>query len=547
MKRQDVNDRLVAGTLSEDVLDGAFPVNSEAASRDHKAPALLRLMPGAFQLTETGNAERFVAQHRDRVRYCPPRRKWLLWDGHRWAWDERADVQRLGKATIRSIYGEAERANGEEFRKAIGKHARDSEKAARRQAMLALAQSEIGMPVLPTELDADPWALNCQNGTINLRTGELRPHRREDLLTKMTSVEYCADARHDLWDRYLIDATGGDTELSAYLQRAVGYALQGTVTEKAFWFLYGPPDGMKSTFIDAVSAALGDYAAAASFTTWLVQTNTGGNRGDLVSLRGTRLVCSVEVRKGARFDEAIIKAITGGDELKAAAKFEAEITFRPSFALWLAANDAPVIRDDDEGAWSRVRRVPFENPLPKGRQDPQMREKLKASDVRAAVLAWAVQGCLMWQRDGLGTCSAVERSSAEYRAEMDRLAGFFEERCVFGPVERVETSTLRIAYESWCRENGVKAPVNAKEFAKRLGERDCAPTKTNGKRYWSGLRLLGAWETFGGRDTGSDRDTFPRKSSRESDKGNSREQPTLGDPADPEGALDLGPNEQGEW
>ncbi len=443
-----------------------------------------------FRCTDYGNSERLVARNRDRIRYCPPRKCWYVWDGRRWARDETGEIIRLAKRTVRAIYGEAEKCTEPAIRAAIATHARNSEKGPRLREMVTLAQSEPGIPVLPDELDADPWLLNVQNGTVDLRTGKVHAHRRGDLITKLVPAKYDPAAESELWFRFVVDVTGGDTELAAYLRRSVGYALQGTVTEKAFWFLYGPPDGMKSTFIATIASAIGDYAATASFTTWLVQTSTGGNRGDLVSLFGARLVTSVECRKGARFDEEILKRVTGGDELKAAAKYEAEVTFKPTFALWLAGNDAPVIRDDDEGAWSRVRRVPFLNALPKKRQDRKMPAKLRAAEVQSAILAWAVGGCLEWQSEGLGTCPAIEQSTAEYRAEMDRAAGFFGERCVFGAVERVVARTLRAEYEAWCSEQGVPHPLAGKEFGKRLGERGCRAIKSNGVRCWDGVRLL---------------------------------------------------------
>jgi putative DNA primase/helicase len=195
-----------------------------------------------------------------------------------------------------------------------------------------------------------------------------------------------------------------------------------------------------------------------------------------------------------------VKAITGGDAITAAAKYEAELSYYPSFALWLAANDAPTIRDDDEGAWSRVRRIPFVHPLPKARQDPTMRARLREPVARAAILAWAVRGCLDWQANGIGTCAAVERSTAEYRDDMDRLAGFFEERCVFEPEARVQRSALRHAYEAWCKENGIRSPLAGKEFAARLREKGVSEGKTAGTRMWSGVRTLGDWEDAPGTD-----------------------------------------------
>ncbi|HMJ14822.1 MAG TPA: phage/plasmid primase, P4 family, partial [Polyangiaceae bacterium] len=385
------------------------PVNKAkrpASSSDAKMYSL------GFHPTDLGNAERLVARFRDRIRYCHPRRRWLLWDETRWEWDETNQIVQLAKQTVRGIYREAAAIQDDAVRAAIGKHARGSEKASRVASMITLAQSDL--PVLLSDLDADPWLLNCRNGTLDLRTGVLRTHDRTQLITKTTSIDYLAGAQSELWDRVLNDAVGGDTELAAYLQRVVGYALVGAAVERVFFFLYGPPGTAKSTLIEAFHAALGEYARSADFDTWVVQTNVGGNRGDLVRLAGARLVTSVEVRRGAKWDEALVKRVTGGDELVAAAKFESEVSFRPAFTLMLAANDAPSARDDDEGLWARMRRIPLTTAIPVEKQDRTIKAKLREPEHAAAILAWAVEGCLAWQRNGLGTAKAVEASTAAY-------------------------------------------------------------------------------------------------------------------------------------
>lgn len=469
--------------------------DSEPIDLGERAPVTI-----GMRLTDLGNAERLVACYRDRIRYCPPRRKWLMFDGKRYAWDETGEVHRLAKQTVRAIYGEAKHAHDREHAQEIGKHAHRSESAGAIEAMLKHAQSEPGIPVMPIDLDSQPHLLCAQNGTVDLRDGTLLPHDREHLITKIVAAQYVPGAQHETWNRYLHDATGGDGDLAAYMQRSAGCALWGAVLEKAFWFFFGPPNGSKSTFINAYMGTLGDYAVAADFATWLIQSNTGGNRGDLVSLLGARLVTSVEVRKGARFDESIIKKVTGGDRLKYAAKFEAEIEFSPSFCLWLAANDAPTIRDDDEGSWSRVRRVPFVHPVPVERQDRTMPAQLATPGVRAAILAWAVEGCLAWQRDGLGSCAAVETSTADYRSEMDRLAGFVDAECIFEPSGEVDIKDFRDAYHAWCDDQSIK-PLGGKDLVARLLDRGAEPKKSGARRFYRGVRWATDRDAFGHLDT----------------------------------------------
>lgn len=455
------------------------------------------ILPGAFRLTDYGNAERMIARYRGKLRFCPPRRRWLVWDDRRWAWDETGVVARMAKRTVRGLYEEAAKCSDDDVRRAMAKHASASETASRIAAMVQLASTEPGVAVMPDELDADAWALNVLNGTLDLRAGQLRPHDAADLITKLAPVEYCPDARHELWEQFLVDATGGDAELEGYLRRIAGYALTGVATEKSFFLFHGPPDTGKSTFLAALESTLGDYHASADFSTWCTQTSTGGNRGDLVRLAGARLVSSVEVAKGKRFDEAIMKRVTGGDALTAAAKYEAEVTFRASFTLVLAANDAPAIHDDDEGAWSRVKRIPLMHVVPAEKRDPRVRETLRDPSVAGpAILAWAMRGLTEWRTSGLGTAAAVEASTKGYRGEMDRLAGFLTDCCAFEGWDEcsVPRTVLRDAYKAWCAENDVRRPISTQDFAKRLREAGAIDGKSNGVRVWKRVRLLKADE-----------------------------------------------------
>lgn len=441
------------------------------------------------KLTDLGNGERLVSRYGRQIRYSPQRKKWLIWDGKRWAWDETGAILRLAKKVVRGIYAEAADCDDEKIRAAVAAHAKASEKAAARSAMVTCASVEEGVPVMLSELDNDPWLLNCTNGTLDLRTGHLKPHDPNDLITKTTGLPFDPGASSDLWERVRAQAVGDDAELAAYLQRVAGYALIGLALERVFFFLFGPPGTAKSTLIDAVSAALGEYAVSADFETWLLRSNIGGNRGDLVRLAGARLVTSVEGRHGARWDEALIKRATGGDMITAAAKFEHEVSFQPSFTILLAANDAPGARDDDSGLWERMRRIPLTTTIPKADRKPEIKEALKTPAHAAAVLAWAVAGCLDYQRNGLGSAKVVEQSTAEYHAENDHFGEFLADEFVFEPGERVSRKKLAERYAAWCNDSGRKLPLSSKEIAKRLRNLGCEERKLIGERMWIGLRL----------------------------------------------------------
>lgn len=481
------------------------PIDLDAARKKKKrvvpnsAEALMGLL-----LTDMGNAERFARRWAGKVRYCHGRKKWLVWDKRRWSWDLNGRIDRLAQSMVRGLYREAAAMTDANDRYQLAQHAKASEKASSVANMLRLAQSQEGIPVALEELDADPMLLNCQNGTVDLRTGELLPHDQAHLITKMCPVDFDAAATHPVFESFLDTATQGDGELQGYMRRAAGYSVQGTADEKVLFLVYGPANTAKSTLIDALAAALGDYHISAPASTWLQQTQQGGNRGDIVRLAGARLVTTVEFNRGAKFDEEIIKRVTGGDIVTAAAKYEGEVEFRPQFALWLAANDAPAIRSGDGGMWSRMRRIPFVHVIEPEKRDKGIKRAFQNSpDCRAAVLAWAVRGCMEWQRDGLGSADAVEASTAAYQNEMDPIADFLADRLIFDEGTRIGNSItpkdLRRAYDSWAKEEGIKNPLGRKEFQDAITKRGAKYGKTHaGNRIVYGVRERGEFENAGG-------------------------------------------------
>jgi len=418
--------------------------------------------PIEVRKSDQGNAMRLVHRHGQDLLYCHPWRKWLIWDGRRWRVDETAEVVRRAKEAVQSIYAEAAETADEKKRQDLEKHALKSEANARIKAMIESAQSEPGIPVLPDELDADLWLLNCLNGTLDLRTGELREHRREDRITKLIPVEYDPEATAPTWDAFLQRIMDGNEDLIAFLQRAVGYSLTGDVGERVLFFLHGRGANGKSTFLETVRALLGDYAQRAPTETLLAR-RSGNIPNDVARLRGARFVSASESEEGKRLNEPLIKEVTGGDTLCARFLHAEFFEFEPECKLWLSTNHKPVVRGTDKAIWDRIKLIPFAVTIPEAEQDKHFGEKLKAE--LAGILAWAMRGCLDWQENGLGVPGAVKRATESYREEMDTLGDFIKDCCVVGPTVEVITKDVYNVYVEWCKANG-EQPISKRAFAK---------------------------------------------------------------------------------
>ena len=290
--------------------------------------------------TELGNARRFIRQHGQDLRFVPLWKKWLLWDGTRWAVDDTYKVTQRAKETVRSLPTELASIQEDEKRRAFLQHIARSEGYRWIANIVELAKSEPGVPVSSEQLDADPWVLNVQNGTLDLRTGQLRPHAREDLLTKLAPVAYDPEALCPTWEAFLSHILAGDVELIRFVQKIIGYSLTGSTQEQCLFMLYGAGANGKSTLIQTVSALLGDYARQTPTDTLLVQRGDGV-RNDLARLQGARFVSAVEVEGGRRLAEALVKQLTGGDTITARFLYGEHFEFQTMFKLWLAVNHKP--------------------------------------------------------------------------------------------------------------------------------------------------------------------------------------------------------------
>lgn len=467
----------------------------EATSTSKSSPAAVQ-----FNLTDAGNGERFAAQHGDKMRYCWEWGKWLFYDGKRWSLQYGTEMAiRYAVKTARTIEKDLNNP-GLKARGDIERWANQSEGRHRIAAMLNAAQSFQPIAAHAEQFDKDLWLLNCANKTVDLRTGEIRSHNPKDMITKLSPVEYKPNATLALWDSFLKTVTQGDATLCEFLQTAIGYSATGDTCEEYLFFIHGPTASGKSTFLEAIKATLGDYSKTADFEVFLKRKHVGGVRNDIARLCGARMVISIEVDEGKQLAESLVKTLSGLDTVSARFLYKEFFEFVPQFKLWLAANHAPKVKDDDDAIWRRILRVPFDYTIPKKERDPKVKATLRNPKIAGpAILAWIVKGCLKWQKDGFVVPKMVEQSTEEYRESQDPLKDFFEDECEFDEAAYVPVTGLRFRYDQWAKSNGVKYPLGPRKFNERLRAKGCKdktkriPT-TDGKKVmvqkcWQGITL----------------------------------------------------------
>ncbi len=434
-------------------------------------------------LTDLGNARRFIRVYGKSVRHVPGV-GWIIWTSKRWKRDELGEVMRFAKGTVERIPSEAGSASAGKLVKSLRKFSLRCETPPRLSAMLELAKSEPGISVMSDALDSDPWKLNCANGTIDLRTGLLLPHRPEDLNTKMVEVDYDPKAECPRFLDFLKRILGDDAELIGFVQRLFGYALTGDTSEQVFFLFYGTGANGKSVLLDIILHIAGSYGKTMPPELLLKKPN-GGTPFEPADLHGCRVAVCSEVEQGRSFNEPLLKQLTGGDRMKARHLYQDFFEFKPMVKPILSVNSLPEITGADHGIWRRTNIIPFDVTIPEQEQDRQLAQKLKAE--APGILAWAVRGELERQSKGLQPPARVLQSTTEYRDRMDTVGRFIAEVCERALGARVASSDLYRAYEEWGGRNG-EQPMTMKAFAARLDEHGIKAIKS-GKMMRLGIRL----------------------------------------------------------
>lgn len=446
--------------------DPPFP-EEDARDKLRRAYANYRV---EFPLTDMGNAERMVHRHGERLRFSLAN-EWLIWNGQRWEPDRNGIlVFPYAQDTIKSVELEARELVGEDEvtaakRGALLEHYHRCSRTERLEAMLRQARTDPVLVVQADELDADPWLLNVQNGTIDLRTGRLYHHSQEDLITKVAGTAFSPEAEAPTWLTFL-ERVQPDPEIRAFLQRAAGYSLTGSVQEQVMFFMHGSGRNGKSTFANALLALLGDYGTMGTPDLLLADRSDSHPTG-LADLTGVRYVPTIEIEQGKRLAEANFKWITGGDTLKARRMHQDYYEFKPQFKLWMAANHKPVVRGEDNAVWRRILLVPFEVTIPEEEKDPLLGERLLKE--LPGILNWCLEGCTAWRTGKLAPPEQVLAATQEYRSEQDVLGQFVAE-CLEPDEGALPSDRLYSTYRAWARDNGINYPMSKVALTRRLKE-----------------------------------------------------------------------------
>ncbi len=426
-------------------------------------------------------ALRFTGQHEHDLRYVHLGGRWLRWDGRRWRTDETLETFDLARAIARAASAEIVESKGPP------KVASSVASAKTVAAIERLARADRCHATRTDDWDADPWLLNTPGGTVDVRTGRLRPHAREDLITKIAAVAPGGEC--PLWRDFLDRVFRSDQELIAFARRMLGYSLTGSIRDHALFFLYGTGANGKGVFLNTWHKIMGDYSCIASMETF-VASKTERHPTDLAMLRGARAVIAQETEEGQRWAESRIKALTGGDAISARFMRQDFFTFEPAFKLMIAGNHKPSLRNVDEAVRRRFNLVPFTVTIPKAERDPNLPKKLEAE--WPGILAWAIEGCLEWQRIGLAPPPAVLDATEGYLADEDAIGRFLDERCETGDMLVIkEVKELFASWRDWCNATGEYAG-STKRFSQNLETRGFRriPHPRNRRACFAGIRLL---------------------------------------------------------
>jgi len=447
-----------------------------------------------FLPTDLYNARRLIQRHGDTIRYCW-KVGWLVYDGKRWNKDEgQAMAEKLAGQTAESLWDEWKKARIPEQKQAIQRWFVKSQNYRQISSMLNMARSNDRISIYLKQLDSDIYLFNCENGTIDLRTGNFRPHRPDDMFTKLAPVKYDPMVKAPMWSKCLDTWMESEQENIGYLQKLMGMCLTGDICARVFPIFYGSGQNGKSVFLDTIREMMGDYALTAP-EDLLIEKQYHVHPTEIATLAGRRLVTLDETKPNMRLRTALVKRMTGDRTLQARFMRQDFFEFHTTHKTILTTQNLPRITETADAIWDRVHLLPWTFRIPDQERDPHLLDRLKSE--WSGILNWLIDGCMAWQKEGymLPPPDVVKIATENYRRESDPLADFVEEILLLNmPAEsRIRKSKLRAAYDQWAKQNNVKYPISNRQLSEYLrirGIRD-GVAKIDGKtvKVWYGIGL----------------------------------------------------------
>lgn len=413
----------------------------------HKVSIAEHAAATEFPMTEAGDAEFLRQQVDGRARWDITRKAWFLFNGQYWPMDTTGEIVCLALESVRQRQYEALTIVDTEARKRASRWAMDGESHRRLQNLIQIASVLDGMKTDGSEWNPKSFDFGVQNGVVDQGTGLWRPGCKHDYITRVSPVVYDPDATCPRWDQFNSEVFGGNTTLASYVHRAIGYSATADMREQAIFIPFGTGANGKSTFLDTIQYVMGDYGFSCAFSTF-----EAGQRSeigaDVAALAGRRFVTSSETNVKSKFNEARLKAISGGDKLGARHLYGNPFEFSPTCKIWLSVNHKPAVADDSFGFWRRIHLIPFTETFAGSADDKNLRQTLRGE--ASGILNWILSGCQAWLRDGLEPPAEVLAARDEYQRENDPLADFLEEMTTTAPGVRVSASIVYASYLAWC-------------------------------------------------------------------------------------------------
>lgn len=486
LPQKDLTDYIDAGHTLADLLQIIHACTPTAGAQQADNPLMKH---GVNFDTEQCNAHRFSASYGEDTRFESTTKQWYCWHDGIWAEDELIARTRARK-TVELLFDELDQPMDEDVRKLLQKHIAKSQTARAQDGLLRLAQTLEELQINHRQFDQNPYDLNCLNGIVDLRTGELRPHDRSALCTQMVPVNYDPDAYCKEWETFLHAIMLGNKSMVDYLQIASGYSFTGSPICAAFFFCYGQGHNGKSTLIETLLSIAGTYGTTTNKKHLMLKNSESDASPGVAKLHRKRFASVSEVTPGDRLDEGTVKMLTGADSIAARFLHKNEVEFTPTHHLWGMGNEKPIISGTDEGIWRRIHLIPFEHHF--ATPDVGIKELfLYDTKAREGILAWLVRGAHIWYNNNK-TISKPQRvldSNAEYRLEMDLIAQFIADRCIVG-VDLFEDATPMFkAYQEFVKDMG-HFPKSQTKFGTYLREHGFTSRKSHGNIVWQGLTML---------------------------------------------------------